>query len=149
MNPWHCFALIALAGALGGLINALLTDNGFTWPRLEKGIWCPGAVSNVLLGSAAAIASWSFYGSGSTVDLAEVTEKARISMTFSALSGAFIVGVGGARWITGEVDKRLLKQSVKEAVSKNIPPETCEEILKEPPLKVLKIIENCESKKEA
>jgi hypothetical protein len=141
MNPWYCFGLIALAGALGGLVNALLTDNGFTFPRSEKGIWCPGAISNVLLGSAAAIASWSFYGSGSTVDLAtNLPERAKISLTFSALSGAFLVGVGGARWITNEVDKRLLKQSVKEAAKKNIPPETCEEILKQYPRKIVKLI---------
>jgi hypothetical protein len=37
--------------------------------------------------------------------------------------GAFLVGVAGAKWITNEVDKRLLKESVKVAASgKKLPP---------------------------
>src|SRR5690349_998026 len=37
---------------------------------------------------------------------------------------AFLVGVAGAKWITNEVDKRLLKESVKVAASgKTIPME--------------------------
>lgn len=32
-----------------------------------------------------------------------------------ALAGAFLVGVVGAKWITNEADKRLLKESVKVA----------------------------------
>lgn len=51
MNPWTCAFLIAIAGGVGGIINALLTDNGFPLPRREAGIWCPGAISNVLIGA--------------------------------------------------------------------------------------------------
>ena len=29
MNPWTCAALIAFAGSLGGVVNALLSDYGF------------------------------------------------------------------------------------------------------------------------
>ncbi len=32
MNPWICTLLVAAAGAVGGLINALVTDNGFVLP---------------------------------------------------------------------------------------------------------------------
>ena len=28
MNPWICALLIAIAGAFGGIVNALLSDNG-------------------------------------------------------------------------------------------------------------------------
>jgi ABC-type uncharacterized transport system permease subunit len=33
MNPWLCVLLITIAGALGGIVNALLTDNGFILSR--------------------------------------------------------------------------------------------------------------------
>lgn len=147
MNPWVCFALIAAAGALGGVINAVLTDNGFTFPKREKGIWCPGALSNILIGSAAAVGSWSLYGSGAAIDLAkQAGDRPEISLTFSALTGAFIVGVGGAKWITNEVDKNLLKESIREAVVKDIPRKDCNEILKESPVKVLEQVSNCPGK---
>jgi hypothetical protein len=39
MNPWVCALLIATAGAVGGVVNAFLTDNGgFALPRRENGV---------------------------------------------------------------------------------------------------------------
>jgi hypothetical protein len=137
MNPWVCAALICVAGAVGGLVNALLTDNGFALPRWESRIWCPGALSNVLVGAFSAFASWAFYGSGASVELAAVTQRETISLKFSALAGAFLVGVAGARWITNEVDKRFLKESVKVAVKKASPATDCDELLTHSPRHVL------------
>jgi hypothetical protein len=119
MNPWTCAAFIAAAGALGGAINALLSDNGFLFPRLEEGVWCPGALSNILVGAFAAFASWSFYGAGAAIEIvaAQSTERGQISLRFSALAGALIVGVAGAKWITNEVDKQLLKEGIKSAAA--------------------------------
>lgn len=37
-----CATLISLAGAVGGVVNALLTSNGFILPRREKTILLPG-----------------------------------------------------------------------------------------------------------
>jgi hypothetical protein len=70
MDPWMCASLILAAGALGGVVNALITDNGFALPKVRRGIWCPGFVANLLVGAFAAFASWSFYGSGAGVELA-------------------------------------------------------------------------------
>lgn len=75
MNPWTCAVLIAVAGGLGGVVNALISDNGFILPRTRRGIWCLGFISNVLVGAFAAFSSWSFYGSGAGVDLALITEQ--------------------------------------------------------------------------
>ena len=141
MNPWTCALLIILAGGIGGVINAFVTDNGFPLPKREAGIWCPGAISNVLIGAFAAFASWSFYGSGASVDLAHESERAVLSLKFSALAGALLVGVGGARWITNEVDKRLLKESVKVAAQKNLSRQECEELLNAPARQVLKAVQ--------
>lgn|SRR5687768_7106834 len=137
MHPWTCALLITLAGALGGVVNGLTTDNGFVFPQTRRGIWCPGIIANVLLGAFAAFASWAFYGSGSGVDLANVSHDTVISLRFSALAGAFLVGVVGAKWITGESDKLLLKESVKVAGSKSLTPEECDELVKGSPRKVL------------
>jgi hypothetical protein len=141
MNPWTCAALITLAGALGGVVNAVITDNGFILPQSKRAIWCPGFISNVLVGAFAAFSSWAFYGSGAGIDLAETTSRAGISLRFSALAGAFLVGVAGAKWITNEVDKRLLKESVKVAGTKKLTSEECEELVKGSALQVLRRVE--------
>jgi hypothetical protein len=75
MNVWTCLLLISIAGAAGGVINALLTDNGFILPRRESGVWCPGFITNVLVGIAAAVISWAAYGSGASIDLGDSTER--------------------------------------------------------------------------
>ena len=132
MNPWICATLISTAGAVGGVVNALLTDNGFILPTKVKEVWCPGFISNVLVGTFAAFASWSFYGSGAGVEIARALTKddphSQISLTFSALAGAFMVGIAGARWLTNEVDKRLLGESVKVAAKKQISSADCESL---------------------
>jgi amino acid transporter len=141
MNPWTCALLIVAAGGIGGVINAFMTDNGFPLPRREAGIWCPGAIANVLIGAFAAFASWALYGSGASIDLAHETERAVLSLKFSALAGALVVGIGGARWLTGEVDKRLLKESVKVVAQKNVSSRECDEVVKAPARQVLKSLQ--------
>ena len=142
MDPVTCAILIATAGALGGVVNALISDNGFILPQSRHGIWCPGFISNVLIGAFAAFASWSFYGSGAGVDLADVSVRSQISLRFSALAGAFLVGVAGAKWITNEVDKKLLKESVKVAGTKNLTPEECDRLVRGSALQVLSRVES-------
>lgn len=145
MDPWQCALSVFGAGAVGGVLNALLTENGFILPRKVSGILCPGFLSNVLVGAIAAFTSWASYGSGAGVDLARVASvgspRAEISLTFSALAGAFFVGVAGARWITNEADKRLLKESVNVAAQKTISPKKCAEILQASPRQALQALQ--------
>jgi hypothetical protein len=140
VNPWYCVILISGSGAVGGVVNALLTDNGFILPTKVKQIWCPGFLSNVLIGTFSAFASWSFYGSGAGLDVAGAGARTEISLTFSALAGAFMVGVAGARWITNEVDKKLLHETVKEVAHKDVSVVECEELLNGPPRKMLETL---------
>jgi len=51
MNPWTCATLITIAGGLGGVINALLTDNGFVLPTRVHGVLCPGFLTNIIVGA--------------------------------------------------------------------------------------------------
>jgi hypothetical protein len=69
MNPWACATLISIAGGVGGVVNALLSDNGFVMPKWKRNVWCPGIVTNVLLGAVAALISWALYGSGAGVEI--------------------------------------------------------------------------------
>jgi hypothetical protein len=141
MHPWTCAILVVSAGALGGVVNALLTDNGFILPQMKRSVLCPGFISNVLVGAFAAFSSWAFYGSGSAIDLAQMTEQAQVSLRFSALAGAFLVGVVGAKWITNEADKRLLKESIKVVNQKKMSVEDCEQLVQGPARQVLARVE--------
>jgi hypothetical protein len=141
MNPWICAALISFAGAVGGVVNTFLTDNGFILPTRKGHVLCPGFISNVLIGAFAAFSSWAFYGSGASIELTQLTQRAEISLRFSALAGAFLVGVAGARWITNEADKMLLKESVKKAAGRSISPEDCEKFMNASPMQILEAVE--------
>jgi hypothetical protein len=140
MNPWTCALLITVAGGIGGIVNALMTNNGFILPRWTHNVWCPGFISNILIGAFSALSSWAFYGSGASIELAQVSERTSISLKFSALAGAFLVGVGGARWLTNEVDKRLLKESMVKTAENNISAERCRQIIKAPAEQVLEAV---------
>jgi hypothetical protein len=122
------------------VVNALLTDNGFILPTRVKEIWCPGFLSNVMIGTFSAFASWSFYGSGSGLDISGAGTRTQISLTFSALAGAFMVGVAGARWITNEVDKKLLTESVKVVARKDVSHVDCDKLVNAPPKQVLQTL---------
>ena len=149
MSVWTCLFLVSVAGAAGGVINALLTDNGFILPRRESGVWCPGFLTNVLVGIAAAVISWAAYGSGASIDLANTTERTEVSFRLTALAGAFLVGIAGARWITNEVDKQLLKESAREVAKNNTSPEDCEKALHAPARQVLKSVREPKTAKHA
>jgi len=140
MNAWYCVSLISLAGAVGGVINALLSDNGFIFPKYRRGVWCPGVLANVLIGAVAALISWALYGSGAGVELGETT-RAEISLKLPALAGALLVGVAGAKWLTSEADKGLLKESVKLAGQKPLTDQECEKIVQGSALDVLQRVE--------
>jgi hypothetical protein len=143
MHPWICAGLIAVAGAAGGLVNAMLSEAGLAAPRTVKGIWCPGALSTIVIGALAAFASWAFYGSEAGIDLAERTSQAHLQL--SALAGAFLVGVVGAKWIENESAKRVLQASVKVAAPLIMPKEKAENIPLDSPSRVLQeVAEACE-----
>jgi hypothetical protein len=143
MNPWICVLLIGLAGACGGFVNSLVSDNGFLVPRWEHGVLCPGALSNILVGAFAALASWAFYGAGAGVEVTDlVSERGQVSLRLSALAAALLVGVGGAKWLTGEADKQLLKESIKSVGAKSLSPEDCERLVQGSPRRVLRRIKH-------
>jgi hypothetical protein len=145
MTPWQCIIIISLAGGFGGLANAFMSGEGIALPHLEKEIWCPGFIGNSFVGTLAALVSWGLYGSGSGVELARMVAadnpRAEVSLTIGAIAGAVLVGIGGAKWLSNEVDKKFLQVAASKAGEREIPPEDCKTMAKSSPRKALAIVE--------
>ncbi|WP_327691102.1 hypothetical protein OG870_17410 [Streptomyces sp. NBC_00461] len=121
---WRILGAVVGAGAVGGIINALITDNGFIVPKMERGILRPGVFGNVVLGAFAALVTWGLYGPLKDAVLIGTRPSGEVtaSLTVTALMGALLAGVGGARIITSEVDKRFLRTAAVGAATKDPDP---------------------------
>ena len=124
MFLWKYMAIIFVFGAIGGVVNALLSDNGFILPRKEEQnntrIIRPGFLVNIFIGGIAALVSWGLYGPFAEVFIiggAIDPNVGRTGLSLSSVIGALLVGVGGARWLTNEVDKKLLRAAASKAAS--------------------------------
>ena len=118
---------VLIAGSAGGVVNALMTDNGFLLPKSEKvndktSIFRPGYLGNVLIGAVAAVVSWGLYGplsayyiAGTEQALAANAAPDKVGLSLASLVGAILIEVGGARWLTSEVDKNLRAAAVEAA----------------------------------
>lgn len=111
-----------LSGAAGGIINALVRDNGFIMPGKETTegvsiIW-PGFAGNIFLGALSAFISWGLYELFSNAILngnATGFISADIPITISIITDAVLVSIVGARWLTNEVNKKLLSAAANAA----------------------------------
>ena len=69
---------VTLAGAVGGVVNALITDKGFLLPSREQAdaitIYRPGWIGNVVIGAIAAGISWGLYGPMAGYYIADTAE---------------------------------------------------------------------------
>lgn len=122
MPVWIPLGIVLLGGAVGGVINAIISDNGFVVPREETidnvCIVRPGIAGNVLIGAVAAFISWGLYGSYSgALIFGGSGGMSELNLTLSSIAGAILIGIGGARWLTNEVDKSLLKTAAVTAAS--------------------------------
>jgi hypothetical protein len=129
MSLWWMLLAVAVAGAVGGAVNALLTDNGFIFPRTDvvdtTPLWRPGFLGTMAVGAAAAIVSWGLYGPFASYAIlgpavppvAGAATGPAAGLTLSALVGALLVGMGGGRWLTDQADKSLLKAAAVKAAA--------------------------------
>lgn len=123
LRIWIMLLLICIAGAIGGFVNALLTD-GLIKPYKEQNgeirIYQPGYIGNIVTGAIAAGVSWGLYGPVASFFIfnasnQEVVHQGMAGLTLSSFVGAVLVGVGGAKWLTNEAEKKILKQVVVSA----------------------------------
>jgi hypothetical protein len=125
MSLWIILFLVFLAGSTGGIVNAMLSHNGFVLPRREKiesaQVIRPGFLGNILVGGIASSVSWGLYGPLSSFYLVggspAFINQPSPGLTLSGFFGALMVGIIGARWLTNEVDKRLLKATVSQVAA--------------------------------
>jgi hypothetical protein len=120
---WNILGVIAAAGAVGGIINALLCKSGgFRIPRFAQpqGVFQPGFLGNLIIGAFASVTTWGLYGPLKDAVLLGTNPANGLpaNLTVTALVGAALTGVGGARVITNEVDKIVLKKAATEAAGK-------------------------------
>jgi hypothetical protein len=153
--PYLIF-LICLTGGVGGAVNAFLSDNGFFLPRKEqadgKGIWRPGFLGNIVVGSIAAFISWGLYGplsariivplnlSQANAPSTQPTDQ-EIGLSLSGLVGAVLVGISGARWLSNEVDKTLLRVAGSQAASSDKNPDAAQALLLASPAEALRSLQ--------
>lgn len=102
-------------GAIGGTLNALLTDNFKLWPSAiriaaDKRIIRPGFIANVSIGAAATLVLFSALAEGGCV----VRDRSIWSASMVVVTGMFI-GLTAARSVTNESDKRLLRAATCKA----------------------------------
>lgn len=110
---------LAGAGLAGGLVNALTEVEGLALPRREvlpngSQILRLGFVGNLVFGVLAAVLLAALYSPLAAMDIAAPAAGQRYSLTFLTLAGAFLSGVGGARIITNEANRRIEKASKEE-----------------------------------
>ena len=140
--------IVFIAGAIGGVVNALLSENGFLkWKKdlvNNQEIWRPGILGNVIISGVASSISWGLYGPFTayyifggpkpTGDASQV-----VGLTLSSLVGAVLVGVSGARWLTNEVEKNLLRKAASNAAASNASETKAAKIAMASPFQAMKI----------
>lgn len=151
---WAIFWMILLvlvAGAVGGAANALMTDNGFIFPKTEETasgaqVVRPGFIGNLFTGAIAAVISWGLYGPLSAYLIAGTADALKgndapekIGLSLASLVGALLVGVGGARWLSNEVDKNLLRAAAVDAAGKGASSDESKKIALSTPAQALNI----------
>jgi hypothetical protein len=154
-SMWLMMLFISIAGGLGGFVNALMTDNGFLFCRSEQTtggakIFRPGCLGNVFIGAVGAVVSWGLYGPFSAVFIAGTKEALKanaaspenIGLSLASFVGAMLVGVGGARWLSGEVDKSLLRAAAADAAGKTASAEASKQIAMVSPAQALAVARN-------
>jgi hypothetical protein len=120
-SVWAMLGVIAGAGAVGGVINALLGNNsGMVIPRVSNGILQLGIIGNMLLGAFAAVITWGLYGPLKDAVLlgSQPVGQLPANLTVTAVVGAALAGAGGARVVSSELDKRFYKSAATEAAQK-------------------------------
>lgn len=144
---------IFLAGAVGGIVNALLSQNAVILPKREvtgtdNKVFRLGFLGNMFISGVAACISWGLYGpfASETIlgDKLQANELGSpgLELPLSALVGATLVGVAGARWITNEVDKVLLRTAASKAAQAQPDQDKALQIALASPVGALKIAQS-------
>lgn len=150
MSIWWLLLIICGCGAIGGLLNALFSeDRGFKLPQLVEGIWRPGWLGNVFVGAAAAGIFWTIYGPFAEsfvigTDPSDVASAVRESSgkygeKLAGLGGAVLSGIAGARLLTQLVDKKFFQAAAVRAAASQADEDKSKQIALSSPVEALRL----------
>lgn len=101
MTFWPLLGIIVVAGAVGGILYCLITDNGFPLPAIVERngirVLVVGFIGNILIGMITAGISWAFYGL-QTLQGQPTTGAIGTIGTVLAVFGGIFTGLAGAGW---------------------------------------------------
>jgi len=150
MSLWLLLIIVMVFGCIGGFANSIIYNKGFTKPHSEAadkaGIWRPGWLGNCFLGGIAAVISWGLYGPFASAFLvggpASGSETGTLvpGLSLAAAVGAILVGIGGARWLTTEVDKKLLRATASKVAEQQPSTNIANSIKDLSPVKTLELV---------
>lgn len=112
MPTWTIILLVCGAGLIGGAVNALMAHEGFFLPKMDsvadgRRIWRPGFIGNMLVGTVTAVVLAGLYSPLGSLTLSSSQVNSNYALTVGGLVGALLSGIGGARLLTQEVDRRF------------------------------------------
>ncbi len=124
MRVGYVILWLAVAGSVGGFLNAYFAYQGFVLWRKENlqgggTIWMPGFLGNVVVGAITAIVLAALYSPLGAVKFAGSSGSTDYDITLASLAGAVLSGLGGSRLLTQEVDRRydaLVKEQTAAAI---------------------------------
>jgi hypothetical protein len=152
MQAWEAGLIISTAGALGGVVSAFLSeDRGIALPRAVpidgSTVLRPGFVGQILVGGIASFISWGLYGPGAEQVMfgsgpGGTPPFDGHGITAAAIAGAMGAGVGGARFLSNYIDKKVLQATASVAAGKDADPQAAVQLNLAPPTAALNIARN-------
>lgn len=147
MSAFEPFGIILITGAFGGLINAILSDNGFILPYEETSakanVIIPGIIANILTGAAAGLVFWGLTEANAMyVVYGPSKEGTELTLTVYGITMALLAGIAGAKYLTNQVDKRLLQSAASNAAAAMPSAVASEKISNASPIQAFRIAKN-------
>jgi len=137
--------IIALSGAIGGAINAIISDNGFILPREENSqnasIIIPGVLTNILMGAASGFLYWALIEANSVFVIYGTATPGvdDMKITVYSIAMALLVGATGSKYLTNEIDKRLLKAAAVSAAASKSSAEDAQKMANATPIQAFRL----------
>jgi hypothetical protein len=106
---WLIAGLIFAAGCIGGFVNSVVAGElKLPYHDEDARIYRPGWIGTVIVGGVASAASWGLYGPVAELTLiGPVTSVAEPTLRVAEFFGAILIGFGGGRWLTAELDRLI------------------------------------------
>lgn len=121
MAIWILMLIIFAFGFVGGTVNAVIVDRGLKLPSHVGNVFDPGWLGNAGIGGIAAVVSWCIYGPLAAATVIPRSDDAMPlgTLALAAVGGAILTGIAGARWLSKEVNEKILRETVDEVTKSN------------------------------